>query len=104
MSNKRQDNKEKKAFSCMASNKVRLPSDLLEGEFRAEMRGRGLLYIYGCRRILKYSSCEMIMSAKTCDVKVMGEGLVCSFFYGGSVAIEGKIHGFFVLDKDSGGN
>ena len=103
MNDKRQNNREKKSLCCMITNKIRLPSDLLDGEFRAEMRGRRSMYIYGCKRILKYSSEEMIVVARACQVKVLGEGLVCSFFYGGSMAIEGEIRGFFVLDKDNGG-
>ncbi len=104
MSKKRHENNEKHTFSGLVSSKFKLPGDLLQGEFRIEMRGRGLLYVYGCRRILKYSRDEMIVAAKAFDVKVLGENLTCSFFYGGAVAIEGVIKAFFVLEKECGGS
>ncbi len=93
---------EKHTFSALVASKLRLPGDLLPDEFRVEMRGTRLLYIYGCRRILKYSRDEMIVAAKAFAVTVSGTDLTCSFFYGGTVAIEGIINGFYILDKDWG--
>lgn len=99
MSNNHKENREKGRLSGLVSEKMRLPSDSLVGEFRAELRGRGLLYLFGCKRILKYSSVEMIVAASGFDVTVKGEGLVCSFFYGRAMAIEGKISGFYLPEK-----
>lgn len=99
MSNNHKENREKGRLSSLVSEKFRLPSDALAGEFRAELRGRGLLYLFGCKRILKYSSEEMIVAARSFEVTVRGEGLVCSFFYGGAMAIEGEIGGFYLPEK-----
>lgn len=97
------ENKEKGWLSGYIFEKMRLPSDLLRGEFRAELRGRGALYLYGCGRIKKYSDSEMIFSARDIEVTVTGVGMTCSFFYGGSVAIEGRIEGFHISEAREGG-
>lgn len=70
-----------------------LPSDLLCGRFRLEIRGRNQLFIWGCRRILKYSEDEMVMSAKGFSVAIRGERLICSAYHEGGVSIEGYICG-----------
>lgn len=100
MSKKHQDKREKNLLSELISNKIRLPSDSSGSGFCAELRGRSLLYLNGCRRILKYSSEEMIIAARGFEVKVLGSGLICSFFYGGTIAIEGEICGLSIPRRE----
>ncbi len=59
--------------------------------FSLEMFGNGHLVLYGCRKILKYSSSEMIFSAKDFDVSVAGEQLNCAVYHIQGVEISGDI-------------
>lgn len=70
---------------------VALPSDALFGEVRIEMRGRNTLFICGCRRIIKYSTDEIIFDTKDFCISVSGNGLVCTTYHYGSVTVEGLI-------------
>ena len=80
--------------------KTELPSDILSGSFRLEIRGRNQMYLHGCRRIIKYSPDEMILSSADFSVIIRGCRLICSAYYGGTVCIEGMIDGF---EFDEGG-
>ena len=87
-----QDNKYKKgAFSSALKKAISLPSDALFGEVRIEVRGRELLLVSGCRRILKYSSEEIMLKLKGFCVCIDGRGLLCTAYHYGSVSIEGEI-------------
>ena len=76
------------------SEAVSLPSDAFSSDFGIEMRGRELLFISGCRRIIRYTPEEMTFAAKGFFVTVRGERLVCTTFHGGSVTVEGRINAF----------
>ncbi len=76
-----------------------LPSDLLHGKFRLELRGREQLFVWGCHRIIKYSEEEMILSAKGFSVVIRGERLVCSSYHEGGVSIEGYVCGVELDDS-----
>ena len=80
------------------SVKTELPSDLLCGGFRLEVRGRNQIFLTGCRRILKYSSEEMIMSVKGFSVSVRGERLVCSTYHAGNISIDGFVKSVNFID------
>lgn len=84
-------NKDGSGIIKYLTEKTTLPSDLLAGEVCVEIRGRKSLLMQGCRRILKYSPEEMILSAKGFDVSVRGAGLVCLSYHEGAVIIDGKI-------------
>ena len=90
MSKKTADN-EKRGFFEYLSVKTELPSDALCGEVRVEMRGRNLVFLSGCRRIIKYSAEEMILAVKGDLLSVKGTRLICSSYHGGTVSIEGSI-------------
>ncbi len=83
------------------SVKAELPSDILTGDLRIEMRGRNLLFIQGCRRILNYSPCLMIMAVKDMSVEVAGERLICSTYHSGTVSIEGYIKSINIDDGEA---
>ena len=91
------DNNEKKtqrgSFAEFLSVKASLPSDIFTGGFRLEIRGRNNVIVHGCRRILKYSPDEMILSIKGFSVSIEGERLVCSAYLDGAVCIDGYING-----------
>ncbi len=73
------------------SAKVELDGDAIAGEVRIELRGRNMLLLNGCRRILKYSTEEIIFAVRGDSVKVSGEGLVCTSYHSGAVSVEGSI-------------
>ena len=74
-------------------DKTELPSDILEGEFSLEIRERSVLYMRGCRRIIKYSPDEMIMAARGFEVRIRGERLICTSYNCGAITVEGDIFG-----------
>ena len=90
MSNK----KDKKASLIeFLSLKTALPSDALTGNFRLEIRGRNNAIVCGCRRILKYTPEEIILSAKDFNVTIFGQRLVCTAYHEGAVCVEGYVVG-----------
>ena len=81
---------------------VSLPSDAFVSGFDIEMRGRKLLFLQGCRRIIKYSPEEMILAAKGFNVSIKGESLICTTYHGGAVTVEGRIDKIdFTAEEDS---
>ena len=74
------------------STKAELPSDAMTGSFLLEIRGRNVLFIQGCRRIIKYSSEHMILAVKGFEVSIAGERLICSTYHDGTVSIEGYVN------------
>ena len=98
MSNK---NDKKNALIEFLSAKTSLPSDMLAGDFRLEIRGRNNAIICGCRRILKYTPQEIGLLAKGFTVAIIGERLVCTSYHEGAVCIEGYIYGV-EFDPDTG--
>lgn len=92
MSKENNKKTEKRArLKSLIRDSVSLPSDAFAAEFGMEMRGRNLLFLQSCRRIIKYSTEEMILSAKGFNVSIKGERLVCATYYGGTVTVEGRI-------------
>ncbi len=81
----------KAGFREFLALKTALPADLLAGEMRIEVRGRNILFLQGCRRILSYAPEEIKLAAEQCDICIGGERLICSSFYGGTVTVEGRI-------------
>ena len=74
-------------------DKLSLPSDVLEGSFSLEVRERHAVYMRGCRRIVKYSTDEMIMAAKGFEIRIRGRRLICSTYHYGAITVEGEILG-----------
>ena len=87
-----QDNKDKKSsFSSALKKAISMPSDALLGEVRIEMRGKNVLMVNGCRKILKYSTEEIDLRLKGFCLCVRGHGLQCTAYHYGSVSVEGDI-------------
>ena len=91
MSVSRSNGQNKPTLAEMLSAKTTLPSDILVGEFRLEMRGRNTVILNGCKRILEYSPNKMMLSAKSWSFSIIGERLVCTSYHDGAICIEGYI-------------
>ncbi len=103
MSNKNPQGSAKRGIVEFLSSKAELPSDILTGDFKIEMRGRNTVFIQGCRRILKYSPCIMVMAVKNFAVEIIGERLVCSAYHDGTISIDGYIKTVNIDDGEEGG-
>jgi hypothetical protein len=87
--------KKKKAggFVRFLEEKTSLPSDAFARDSSIEIRERRELCMRGCRRIIKYSPDEMILAGRGFEVRIRGEGLVCTSYNYGAVTVEGEISG-----------
>ena len=59
------------------------------------VRGQRCATVYGCRKILFYSPCEIRLCMGRRVLSVLGERLLCTCFSAGSVTVEGQICGVF---------
>ena len=91
MSAKRTKSDKKMTLIEYLSTKTSLPSDLISGGFRLEVRGRNLVIGFGCKRILKYTPSLIIIAARDFSVGIFGERLVCTTYHEGAICIEGHI-------------
>ena len=83
------------------SLKLDIPSDIMSGGMRVELRGRNSMTVHGCRKILGYSPDRIILQMKNCVIEVRGSRLVCISYLAGAVGIEGRI---CALTLDDGGD
>ena len=81
----------KNALIEYLSVKTALPSDLISGGFRIEVRGRNSVISFGCRRIVKYTPSNIVLAAKEFAVGISGERLICTSYHEGAICIEGFI-------------
>lgn len=58
--------------------------------------------LHGCRRILRYSPCEIRLCIGRREVSLTGERLICTCFSGGSVTVEGVIRAVSFLPSSGG--
>ena len=77
-----------------------LPSEAIAGDLRIELRGRNLLFVQGCKRIISYSPTLVCLSVKGAVTAVTGEGLVCSSYHAGTVSVEGRINSVSFGDEE----
>lgn len=75
-----------------------IPSDLVDGGIRVDLRGRHTLTVHGCRRILDYAPETIRLSLGECALVVSGERLICTSYLAGAVGIEGSIRGILFQD------
>ena len=85
------NDKKRKSLSYVLQSGMSLPSDALLGEVRIEMRGRNVLFVNGCRRIIKYTPEHIIFSVNGFRIDIMGKCLTCTTYHYGSVTVEGHI-------------
>lgn len=55
------------------------------------LRGQREATVYGCRKILLYTPPEIRLRMRKKHLCILGEGLCCTSFSGGTVTVEGKI-------------
>ena len=65
-----------------------LPPDILSGGMRAELRGRNLLTVQGCRRILTYTPTCIRLQMKDTVLAVRGRRLGCTSYLAGAVGVD----------------
>ena len=68
-----------------------LPPDILSGGMRAELRGRNLLTVQGCRRILTYTPTCIRLQMKDTVLAVRGRRLGCTSYLAGAVGVDGLV-------------
>ena len=59
------------------------------------LRGQRAVTVYGCRKILLYSPCEIRLCVEKRELSVLGTHLLCTCFSAGSATVEGCIDGIF---------
>ena len=77
-------------------------SDMLGCEPTVVLCGDREAVVYGCRRILLYTTEEIRFLIRKRCVCVLGEELVCSSFSGGTVTVEGRILSIRYEDVEEG--
>lgn len=68
-----------------------MPGEVLRGGMRVEMRGRELILVEGCRRILAYTPQCVMLQMKGCRLIIEGERLLCHSYLSGAVGLEGFV-------------
>ena len=91
MSRDRSKSNKKSDLIEYLSVKVSLPSDILSGGFRLEVRGRNSAICFGCRRILKYTPKMIVVASRDFSIGVSGQRLDCTAYHEGAICIEGLI-------------
>ena len=81
----------KRSLSELLSCELDLPAELLSGGCFVEMRGRNCVSVRGCRRIILYSQCKVILKMKRDVLQICGKRLGCVAYMGGCVSVEGLI-------------
>lgn len=65
---------------------------MLGDEMRIELRGRGEMFVCGCKRILSYTESEIELLTRDDILTVRGEGLTCASFHCSGLVIEGRVN------------
>ena len=68
------------------------PPDVLHGGLRIEVRGRELVTVEGCRKILTYTPSLVRLRLSCCVLVIEGERLLCHSYLSGAVGLEGVLH------------
>lgn len=72
------------------SGKLELPEDALGTAYRLQLIGDSAI-LCGCRKLLKYTSEEVVALTKEAAVSFIGMHLKCVYFFEGTVEICGDI-------------
>lgn len=96
----RKHDKESRPLAEWLSVKLDIPSDILCGGIRVEIRGRNSLTVHGCRKILTYCPCKIQLKMRDCVLSVTGERLICSSYLAGAVGIDGRIDSVEFLSRE----
>ena len=83
--------KEKLGVMARVSRALDIPPDILSRECVIEIRGREMITVHGCERILLYLPKEIRLMTARGELSIRGEGLTCASYSAGSIGIEGRI-------------
>lgn len=81
----------KRSFAERMGTVLDIPADLLCGGCYMEMRGRNELTLSGCRRIVGYSSHEIILRLRRGSMQIRGRNMTCTAYHSGCITIGGWI-------------
>lgn len=70
----------------------------------AELRGRGELTVFGCRKILKYETDEIVLRVIDSRLSIRGVGLICTTYFAECIGISGRIDALEFSDEELGGD
>lgn len=79
-----------KSFKEAVYKNLDIQPDVFGGSM-IEIRGGMSMLVRGCERIVEYGSEKMCLLLSDGILSVIGEGLICTSYYGSAVGIEGKI-------------
>ena len=68
-----------------------VPPELMHGGCFIEIRGRNSVVVRGCRKIIKYSTENIVLKMKRDLVEIAGKKLTCLTYFSGAVSVEGII-------------
>ena len=85
--------RKKKELLARIGERLDIPREALPGGFGLTLSGQNELTVRGCRRILHYGEDCIRLSLGKTVLSVMGEGLLCTAFGGGTVTVGGHICG-----------
>lgn len=83
--------KNKRSLSEFLACDCDVPGELLSGGCFVELRGRNSIRVRGCRRIIFYSPCRVVLKMKKEILEVQGKRLSCVTYFAGAVSVEGLI-------------
>lgn len=90
--------KDKKSIAKRVRGAFQLSGILVESDL-LELRGHGELTVRTCERILHYSETEIRLMLCDHNLKIVGGGLYCSSYMGGTVRVDGDICGIEISKR-----
>jgi sporulation protein YqfC len=91
---------EKRPLTEWLATKLDIPTDILNGGLRLDMRGRNTLIVHGCIRILDFSPCEIRLALPGSTLTIGGQRLICTSYLAGAVGIDGYICSLYFGDEE----
>lgn len=85
------------------ARRLDIPADITCGGLTLELRGRGELYITGCRRIVYYSTERISLALRDAVLTVEGRRLSCITYFNSQVGICGRIEGILFSKPETRG-
>ena len=68
-----------------------VPPELLNGGCFVEIRGRNSIIVRGCRKVVKYSTENIVLKLKRDLIEITGKKLICLTYLSGALSVEGII-------------
>ena len=74
---------------------LNFPKDLILGSAIVSITGYQELFVENYRGILEYTECCIVLSTKTCQIRIEGMGLQIEYYTSEEMKICGEIHCLF---------